>query len=233
MIIKHPLEVPVVVKKLSNYQQINKKLLKYFDEVSAEKVAVGEGYSLDNKTWMEDSFYKLDWKEATDFNRPWVKYFLSFFKNELIEIKNELYYEECHLKEIWFQQYEEHNGHSWHTHGENFTGVYYVELSKQSPKTQIVNPFDGHTVYELDIEEGDIVVFPSFTLHRAPILNNNIKKTIISFNINLLNGIPDIDLRLSQPVLKTKLNRLKDKFLGKEKKLKSIRLKYENEIKTS
>ena len=35
------------------------------------------------------------------------------------------------------------------------------------------------------IKEGDIVMFPSYTIHRAPIINNNIRKTIVSFNFIL------------------------------------------------
>jgi len=96
--------------------------------------------------------------------------------------------------------------HSWHTHGENFTGVYYVELNEKSPKTQIVNPFDSHSVYELDVSEGDMVIFPSYTLHRAAKMTNDIRKTIISFNFCMLQGMCDNDLRLSQSIWKTKIS---------------------------
>lgn len=225
--IKYPIEAPILIKKLDNYIEINKKLLDYFDVISGEKVEIGEGYTLDDKTWMEDSFYKLDWKQSTDFSRPWVRYFLDFFKKELYDIKTSLYYEECHLKELWFQQYKEGNTHSWHTHGENFTGVYYVELKKDSPKTQVVNPFDSHTVYELDVSEGDLVIFPSFVLHRAPKINDNNRKTIVSFNINLLNGMYDIGERISRSESKNRFNRFKDRLSGKERKLRRINLSYD------
>ena len=35
----------------------------------------------------------------------------------------------------------------------------------------------------LNCEEGDIVMFPSFMIHRAPPVQNDKTKTIISFNI--------------------------------------------------
>lgn len=225
--IKYPLEVPVIVKKLENYIEVNEKLLEYFELVQGERVEIGSGYTLDDKTWMEDSFYKLDWRQSTDFSRPWVQYFLDFFKKELYDIKTSLYYEECHLKDLWFQQYKKGNTHSWHTHGENFTGVYYVELDKDSPKTQIVNPFDNSTVYELDVSEGDLVIFPSFVLHRAPKIQNDIRKTIVSFNMNLLNGMYDIGERISKPTINTKLNRIKNKITGREKRLRKIKLTYD------
>ena len=227
--IKYSLESPVIVQKIENYKEINQKLLSYFDNVVGESVKPGEGYTIGNDTWLEDSFYKLDWKDAKDFSRPWVQYFLEYFVPEIINIKNELYYEECHLVEMWFQQYKQNNMHSWHTHGENFTGVYYVELNEKSPKTQIVNPFDSHSVYELDVSEGDMVIFPSYTLHRAPKMTNDIRKTIISFNFCMLQGMCDNDLRLSQSIWKTKMHRLKDRFVGKERGLRKIQLNYENE----
>jgi ectoine hydroxylase-related dioxygenase (phytanoyl-CoA dioxygenase family) len=227
--IKYSLESPVVIKKIKNYKEINKKLLSYFDDVVGESIKPGEGYTIGNNTWLEDSFHKLDWKDAKDFSRPWVQYFLNYFIPEIIDIKNELYYEECHLIEMWFQQYRQNNMHSWHTHGENFTGVYYVELNEKSPKTQIVNPFDSHSVYQLDVSEGDIVIFPSYTLHRAPKMVHDTRKTIISFNFCMLQGMYDIDLRLSKPSWKTRIHRLKNKILGKEKNLKQIHLRYSNE----
>ena len=37
-----------------------------------------------------------------------------------------------------------------------------------------------------DVNEGDIVMFPSMTPHRAPKVENDIRKTIVSFNFNVL-----------------------------------------------
>jgi hypothetical protein len=35
-----------------------------------------------------------------------------------------------------------------------------------------------------DIKEGDVLIFPSNLVHRAPKIKNNLRKTIISFNID-------------------------------------------------
>ncbi len=75
--------------------------------------------------------------------------------------------------------------HGWHTHSDNYTGVYYLELPDETPKTQIVNPLNQTEIIDLDIKEGDIVLFPSFIIHRAPINKSNKRKTIISFDINI------------------------------------------------
>ena len=53
-------------------------------------------------------------------------------------------------------------------------------------------------IQELDVEEGDVVAFPSHLIHRAPANPVDIPKTIISFNFNFYNK--------DQPVSYTRLN---------------------------
>ena len=35
----------------------------------------------------------------------------------------------------------------------------------------------------IDAKEGDIVIFPSFIIHRAPKVQSDTRKTIVSFNL--------------------------------------------------
>ena len=87
---------------------------------------------------------------------------------------------------MWFQQYANGSQHGWHIHGDHMTAVYYLDLPKDSPKTEWINPMDN-TVNQFDVEEGDIIIFPSWIVHRAPINESNNMKTIISWNFNLDN----------------------------------------------
>jgi hypothetical protein len=57
-----------------------------------------------------------------------------------------------------------------------------VDLPEGAPKTQLLNPMNQKEIIELDVKEGDVLTFPSFILHRAPNVESNIVKTIISFN---------------------------------------------------
>ena len=66
-----------------------------------------------------------------------------------------------------------------------------------TPKTEYRDPFTDD-VHELDVEEGDVVAFPSFLIHRAPPNMIDIPKTIISFNFNFWNK--------DQPCQYTRLN---------------------------
>ena len=69
--------------------------------------------------------------------------------------------------ELWFQQYGKGDTHGWHVHGHNFTGVYYLEFGKNSPKTQIVEPL-SLKIIDVDVKQGDVIIFPSMFIHRAP-----------------------------------------------------------------
>ena len=90
---------------------------------------------------------------------------------------------------MWYQQYTKNNTHGWHIHGENYTGVYYLEFPKGSSKTELIDQYNIRKKITVNAKEGDIVIFPSFIIHRAPKIINDIRKTIISFNLqfNLIN----------------------------------------------
>ena len=100
--------------------------------------------------------------------------------------RKELGYNWFNVVDIWFQQYECESEHDWHLHGNNYTGVYFLDLPEDSPKTMFKDPMDSKIKKEFDVSEGDILIFPSFIIHKAP-KNNSIKtKTIISWNIDLM-----------------------------------------------
>lgn len=132
-----------------------------------------------------DSISSLDWENASDFNREWVIFFLNFWFIEIEEIKNHIGCQSINLQDIWFQQYQKNDSHGWHTHRGNFTGVYYLELSEKSPRTQLIDPFSKREV-TIKAKEGDLIIFPSHIKHRAPINNSEKRKTIISWNFEIL-----------------------------------------------
>lgn len=132
----------------------------------------------------EVNITKADWHISSNFNREWVKTIHPLLAEKMLEMYKELGYDGLTIHEIWFQQYQRNSQHGWHTHSSNFTNVYYLELPDSAPKTQIVNPYNQKDIIEIDVKEGDILVFPSFVIHRAPINTGTDKKTIISFNTN-------------------------------------------------
>lgn len=107
---------------------------------------------------------------------------------ELNEILPEMGYTKFHITNIWYQQYETDSVHGWHVHTDcQFSAVYYLELPESCPKTEFVIPFDQKETLNINVKEGDIVIFPSYCIHRAPKNTSTERKTIISWNSNYEN----------------------------------------------
>lgn len=173
---KIKIECPCLIKNFDYHKEIKQNLLNLINQ---------SNYSPLNDPGCETDITKTDWHLSKDFNRPWVKYLSNFLLDPMLQIYKDLGYDGYTLHELWFQQYEQLSGHGWHTHSANFTNVYYLDMPDDAPKIQIVNAYNQVEIVELDVKEGDIVVFPSFVIHRSPKNLSNNKKTIISFNTNI------------------------------------------------
>jgi hypothetical protein len=168
----------LIIKKLfKEHTLIKENLLKIIQSCKDESLKSKDEYYSDN-------IEKLDWSESRNFKREWVNYIINPLLKNLTEMISSMGFETYNITEIWFQQYIKNSEHGWHIHGSNYTGVYYVELNENSPQTEIMNPEDLTKKQKLNVKEGDIIIFPSFVIHKAPLLINDYRKTIVSFNIN-------------------------------------------------
>jgi hypothetical protein len=165
-----------LLTKFEKHLFYKEKLLSFFDK---EKENIKQ---IDN--YYTDSIDKLDWSKSKDFNRDWVKLIINDLINHFNNCSNFLGYQKALLHNLWFQQYKKNDTHGWHVHGNNYTGVYYVEYDKNCGNTQLVDPFNQNKLIDVKAKEGDIIMFPSTVIHRANVQKNNTRKTIISFNID-------------------------------------------------
>lgn len=168
---------------LSNHEKLKNTLLTQIDEskqIENNKPKADDYYS--------ESISKLDWSWSKDFSRPCVQTLKPFLDEAISAELTSHGYKESFIQDLWFQQYTTGDTHGWHIHGHTFTGVYYLDLPKDAPNTQIVNPTNQEEIIVPDVNEGDILMFPSYVIHRAPIIRTNENKTIISFNstVNLI-----------------------------------------------
>ncbi len=86
---------------------------------------------------------------------------------------------------VWFQQYHNNDFHGWHLHGEaSISMSYFLELPDPRYSTEFVD-VENNKTFQLNVCEGDVIIFPSYTIHRAPIIKSNIRKTTIAINLNL------------------------------------------------
>ena len=129
---------------------------------------------------------KLDWFRSKDFeNRPWVNLCWDMVTSKL----NSMIYKQYGLNGIdmndfWFQQYVIGDAHGWHIHSQNFTGVYYLELPEDDDnETKVLS---GNEMITPEVKEGDICLFPSFAIHSAPKITSTKRKTILSYNFDMM-----------------------------------------------
>lgn len=166
---------PVESKKLKNHDSLKEKLLSAINNTILVEKIFGPNNHITRCDWGPGRF---------DSTREWLK-ILQFDLNEhLKEWIKQFNYEKFTITEIWFQQYAKDAKHSWHVHGSNFTSVYYLDLPDKTPKTQWVDPITGKA-NTFDVSEGDIITFPSWTIHRAPTNETDDMKTIISWNMDV------------------------------------------------
>lgn len=176
MLEKHKLQCPYIISRFEKHSELKQNLLSLIDSSQANHLDFPAA---------EVDISRSDWNISSDKNRHWVKYVFDDLMNHMLECYRSIGFDSFQLGEIWFQQYYQNSQHGWHIHGRNFTNVYYLELDKESPKTQLISPFDQKEIITLDVQEGDTVLFPSFVLHRAPPNQTVQRKTIISFNVDV------------------------------------------------
>jgi len=161
----------IFVTKIKDFKKINKKLLLLINEIEKNPY-----------TTNKDNIFHTDWNLPKNFKRKYMDYFVLIIRPYLNEIAKKLHSEKAVIDNMWFQQYKKNGEHSWHTHGlSNFSNVYFVELPSKSLATEILN------VNNLNLEEGNLLTFPSHLYHRSPINKTNKRKTIISFNCDFVN----------------------------------------------
>jgi hypothetical protein len=182
---KHHLDSFFLTFPFSDHSEIKDVILASISTQKPECLHVTEEYCTDRIS-------KLDWSIADNYSREWTLNFKPRLDKLLNDVANACGYAEVQINELWFQQYYTNDKHGWHTHGSNFTGVYYLELCDTSPRTQLTNPFTQTDIIIPNVKEGDILIFPSYVIHRAPKIIDNFRKTIISFNCNFDKVQPDV-----------------------------------------
>ena len=176
-----PIEQQILIQPTPNHTQFKDLLLKLIEETPYEK-------RISNK----ESITKTDYEQSqTDYHnkeiqREWVRIFTLCIQNTLKEILNTLQFEKAHFLSVWFQQYHTNDFHAFHHHGmSDYSGIYYLELSDNTYTQILVND----KITDIEVSEGDIVVFPSQLRHRCPQVTTNNRRTIISFNFDTLGFI--------------------------------------------
>jgi hypothetical protein len=176
----------VGISKINNHLEVKDKILSLIDS-SEDSGCYQVGSSTKTDGYV---ISKYDYPQGDTFERQWVKEIKPYLLPVLSDMINDLGYQGVDVKQIWYQQYLKGSAHSWHVHGGNFTGVYYLEYPEGSPPTEIISPYDSGVVKMDMVSEGDVIIFPACWIHRGPI-NEGCRKTIVSYNLNIHLPYPD------------------------------------------
>tara|TARA_R100001086_G_scaffold229483_1_gene149387 strand:+ start:2310 stop:2897 length:588 start_codon:yes stop_codon:yes gene_type:complete len=179
------LETTALLESFAYHKELKPKLLKLINQAKKDKEALGNDYKLLSKAYSKDKI-TTDWSQSEDMNRPWAKLISPFLKKHFNNCAFQLNYQHSQIRSLWFQQYEKGDTHGWHIHGNNYTGVYYLELPRGAPSTELINQFSQNKKIMIGATEGEIIIFPSFIVHRSPKMIKDVRKTIISFNIDFV-----------------------------------------------
>ena len=155
----------------------------------------------DNKKMLNDDRNRIsyvDYDNSRDWDREHIKLVKPYLQKHFEKCADAQGYANPVIENMWYQRYcYVGDKHGWHVHGGNFTGVYYLKYNNERPtETQLIQPYDQNKRVMLVAEEGDVVIFPSYMIHKSPALVRNDEKIIISFNIYFADILPEMFDRL-------------------------------------
>jgi hypothetical protein len=173
-IIKTNIDMPIFKITADNHKIIKPLILKSIKSMGS--------YSLINE---DQRITNTDWHMGPQFKRPYFDHVKFLIENASEQVGQYFNYgnKNVRMSNYWFQQYYKGDYHTWHTHGaSSFSGVYYVDLNKDSPKTNFrINKNE----FNVEINEGDVLIFPGFLEHTSKENISDSVKTIISFNLDV------------------------------------------------
>ncbi len=170
--IVNKIESYTFIHKVQNHLSIKDKLLDYI------KNQPNRNYS-----GKEDNLFKFDYDII---QKQYGNILFDNIKEYFEELKELFICNKISIDNYWYQQYIKNNFHSWHTHaGCNLSAVYYVELPKDKYQTEFFDTIKKSYIDIGKIEEGDILTFPSYIAHRSKKIEDDTRKTILSFNLSI------------------------------------------------
>ena len=168
-------EIPahIFVSKVPNHQELKPKILEAIEREPSESVR-DSGQKIS----------KTDFFKEPEIKRSYYDIIKSPIENHLKEVCDKLQIFKLQIflspnNSFWFQQYKYGDFHNYHTHDAGYSCVYYVQLESESPKTTFI--YMGNE-FEFNVNEGDIVTFPSYLMHRSKPNFSKFTKTIVACN---------------------------------------------------
>ena len=171
----------IKVEKVSSYYMVTK--IKEHKEIKSKLLTLIEKIPQNQFLTPFENISHTDWNLPKEYKREYLDFFYEIIRPYMEEIRLFLNEPSWEIKNGWFQQYYKNNHHSWHRHANvNFANVYYLELPDVKRTTKFRPIVNSKKSFNFKAKEGDLVTFPAMFQHTSERINNNLRKTIISFN---------------------------------------------------
>tara|TARA_B100001175_G_scaffold247588_1_gene214336 strand:+ start:823 stop:1437 length:615 start_codon:yes stop_codon:yes gene_type:complete len=189
---------PIFKYKIDRYQEWNAQLLDYIYELKEDHESGIERSNING--WHSKPF---DLKKKNSIQH---KFFLNITKYVFDVLKNYGWKadpEKIICSEMWAIINKKNNFNLLHTHPNSYlSAAYYVKAPKNSGNFIIEDPLSvsrhSYPIIEtktefntkvagLDIEEGDLLIFPAYLPHKVGKNNTDEDRVVVSFNININN----------------------------------------------
>ena len=127
-------------------------------------------------------------------NKICLERFSNLIFDQLKKFANELHHS-IKIDDVWSVTYHSNDHQTAHNHGSSgYSGVLYLDFDSHiHESTHFICPWnipenDSTYIFTPDITEGDIFIFPSFIRHFCPPNKNSKERTIISFDVSIINN---------------------------------------------
>ena len=187
---------PVFKFKLKDFKNLNKELSEYIYKLRDED---GSGIVRSNKGGWHSKNFELRIKDSIQ-NRFAIilqKYILKVFQNNGWKTENK----NIRIKEMWAIINKTGDFNVIHTHPNCYlSAAYYVKAPEKCGRFQIENPNIAKKNYYpeiktknelnlevagIEIEEGDLLIFPGYLPHKVRANESNEDRIVISFNVDI------------------------------------------------
>ena len=189
---------PIFKYKIDSYQEWNAQLLDYIYELKEDDESGIERSNING--WHSKPF---DLKKKNSIQH---KFFLNITKYVFDVLKSYGWKadpEKIICSEMWAIINKKNNFNLLHTHPNSYlSAAYYAKAPKNSGNFIIEDPLSvsrhsypiietktefNTKVVGLDIEEGDLLIFPAYLPHKVGKNNTDEDRVVVSFNININN----------------------------------------------
>ena len=167
----------IKIQKINNHSKIKKVLL---DLILRYPGVKWTSNNLDKE--INYNVSNTDWEQKqSDYVEPYVKNIKSYLKKyDFVNC------DKIHLHDVWYHQYFKDDFHGWHVHGGcQFASIYYLELPNKKHCTEFYDSINNKLV-KFNVEEGDLIMFPSYIPHQSPKILDDSRKTVISANFSFI-----------------------------------------------